>query len=657
MRPSSTACILVASICLLGTSIGRAAPGGPEARKTVQIASKGKTQWRVRLPPHAGIVERFAAGELKKYVEIMSGAILRDSDRPDQSHLILLGQRKHLGPDVALPDCKPGHDGYTTAVSERSIVIAGENARGVVYGVYDLLEVMGCRWYYPTQDPEDPEIVPRRDPLTIEAVTRSVASPLKYRICNGSAWFFDVDLAAAGKELDWAMKNRYNSIGWQSESKTPLASQYERMRNAGLLDALDRRGMFLHGPGHSFDHFLKAGEYMKEHPEWFGMRDGKRVGQSFLGAQFCWSNASARKRFTDNLESFVKACPHIRILCVVPFDGGACCECPECKKARASNLLMVLMREVIERLEISAPGVQVESIGGYNPVTLPPGEVEVHPKQRIIWAHWGRYHGYGYDDVRYDRKANLETWRMAAPAGITICQYYSDNFSEPWIMPPFALAIQGDRRYFIERKIDSAYMLMWSPGYWWNHGLNGYLAGRCFYDASIDPFDEIKEYAVDYFGKDAGPLLADYYDQWAREIDLAYRVRDGSRDEDRAMLARQRREWIDAAVVLVKSDAVLSHRVGKVEKLHTLAERLTEVHRQRDEIRRLRKTGDLKKARSLLTESRTFTDGVLALFYELADIEQGLIERNEVAGFIKLRVKEWIDEEAKALGEEDQHGL
>jgi len=69
----------------------------------------------------------------------------------------------------------PGHDGYALAVVQATrktparIVIAGDNSRGVIYGVYDLLERLGCRWFYPTEDPADPEVVPRRDILSLPA--------------------------------------------------------------------------------------------------------------------------------------------------------------------------------------------------------------------------------------------------------------------------------------------------------------------------------------------------------------------------------------------------------------------------------------------------------------------------------------------------------
>ena len=61
--------------------------------------------------------------------------------------------------------------------------------------------------------------------------------------------------------------------------------------------------MLLHGPAHCFNLLLRAEDCMTNHPEWFGLRNGKRVPQTFAGAQFCWSNPEARKQFTDNVGS------------------------------------------------------------------------------------------------------------------------------------------------------------------------------------------------------------------------------------------------------------------------------------------------------------------------------------------------------------------
>jgi len=175
------------------------------------------------------------------------------------------------------------------------------------------------------------------------------------------------------------------------------------------------------------------------------------------------------------------------------------------------------------------------------------------------------------------------------------------------------------------------------------------MAGRCFDDICLDQYDLIRDYAVRYFGENAGPLLSAYYIQWATNIDLLYHVRDGTSESDRKLLAEQRRLWVDPAVEAVKDDPLLSHRVGKVDKLHRVAEMLAEAHRMREEVAEQRKAGDIKGARKLLEKAKAYTDGVLAYMASVAELGEGLIDRNEVSGFITLGVKRWIEEEEKAI--------
>ena len=646
----------LALVCLLASLAAAAGDDGTHA-DAVTIVTARKSDWRIVSPSAAAPGADWASRELQRYLHQMSGCELPIGGRPGSKPVFVIGLRAKLSraDRALLPPPAPGYDGYALVVRPAAgktparIVIAGDNGRGVIYGVYDLLERLGCRWFYPTEDPADPEVVPQQGTVSLPAGSWAVASPMKYRICNGSGWFFEMQPAPALNQLEWAMKARYNAMGWQADTHTPLDKQYQQLADCGLLAELKKRDMMLHGPAHSFNLLLRAEDYMTNHPQWFGLRDGKRVPQTFAGAQFCWSNREARKKFTDNVEAFARRAPQIHILCLVPFDGGQACECEQCKKEGASNLLMLLMGEVIERLKASRPDLLVETVGGYGAAMDPPDTAQIHPQQRVVWAHWGRGYTMGYDDDRYDRKANLEKWRRAARGGITLCQYYTDNFAEPWVMSPFTVAMEGDRRYFQQKGIDSVYMLMWPRGYWWNHGLNGYLAGRSFYDFSLSPYDLLRDYARHYFGAEAGPLLADYFEAWARDPELCYRVRGDSRDRDRAALADQRKRLLDPAVKLAASDPLLAYRVGKVEQLHTLAEHLMEVHRQRDEIQRLRRAGEFEQARALLAKSRAYTDEVLTLFYTLADLKQGLIERQEAPTFITANVKNWLEEEAKAI--------
>ena len=366
------------------------------ASDSVNIVKDGQGVCSIASPSAQKPGIPFAIQELKKYVEQMSGAKLADGDAKS-SPAIVVGLRSDFSPEdqAALPPAAKGYDGYAVAVvAEPSpkILIAGDNERGAIYGVYDVLERLGCRWFYPTQDPKDPEVVPHSASLAIAVGKSSVASPMRFRIYNGDAWYFDMHLADAMKQVDHAMKLRSNVIGWQAAVDKPLADQYRTFRDHGVLAEIEKRDMGFHGPAHSFNHFL-PNEHFAKHPKWFGMRDGKRVPQAAAGAQFCWSNADARKVFVENVAAFVQSAPLLRILAIVPFDGGKACTCPECTKAGPSNCLLVVMNEVIERLHSFRPDLLVETVGGYAPMIEPPDRRQGQSDSAYLLGPLGTLHG------------------------------------------------------------------------------------------------------------------------------------------------------------------------------------------------------------------------------------------------------------------------
>ena len=629
-----------------------------ETAPAVALVENHVSHWRIVSPSPNKSGIGWAVAELGKYIEQMSGAKLPvASEAAAVLPAIIIGLRADLAPDdqALLPPAAAGYDGYSIAIIDGEhprIVLAGDNGRGTIYAVYDLLERLGCRWFYPAQDPQDPEVVPRSDSLAIAPGNWAVASPMHTRVYNGDAWFFNIDVARARLQVDHAMKVRCNLIGWQGAADKPLVDQYQELRAEGLLDELAKRDMGLHGPAHSFNLFL-SNDHFAAHPEWFGVRDGKRVTQQPFGAQFCWSNAEARKLFAANVADFARAAPLIDVLNIVPFDGGPACACAECQQLGASSALMLVMNDVLERLDAVRPELTVETVGGYAPMVEPPAAVKAGRRLRIAWAHWGRYMAFGYDDPRYDRRQNLEAWHAAAPGGVTIVQYYSDNFCQPWVMQPFARAIEGDRRYVLARKIDSIYFLIYSPGYWWNHGLNTYLAARSFYDFALDPFAVIDDYATHYY-RAAGPLLARYYDEWARDPDLGYRIRGGTTAADRATLFRQRRKLLKPALAAVADDAVATHRVDKVARLHALAEHQAECHRLRHQVELARHAGDFARAGELLKQGREEVAATLAAFHAAAERNEGLIDA-ELLVFTKLSLEGWLEAEAKAIAAKDRN--
>src|SRR5665213_2280857 len=238
------------AVCLLLRAIS------VHAESTVTVVQNGKSSWRIAAVSK-GAPMQFAAQELQRYLGQMSHCKLPVDGKLTRKPSIVIGLRDDLSAadKALLPVPGEGYDGYAVAVLKRGskpdrIIIAGNSQCGTIYGAYDFLEHLGCRWFYPTQNTNDPEVVPRLETISIATNSWAVASPLEHRICNGSDWFFDMPLPQAIQQLDWAMKNRFNMMGWQAESSMTnhsLLWQYKRLGDVGILRELEKRGMTIHG--------------------------------------------------------------------------------------------------------------------------------------------------------------------------------------------------------------------------------------------------------------------------------------------------------------------------------------------------------------------------------------------------------------------------
>ena len=267
MTTRKVACAVVAAIAA-GSPAQSMLTENEMTTKMVQLTHAGTSDWSIAVPAGAGEVEQFAASELRKYIGLMSGAGFPQTTAPASGKTILVGVRKDLKSAIALPDAKKGFDGYSVAVTPQGIVVAGENARGALYGAYDLLERLGCRWWMPNLDLRDPEVVPRNPNLSVPEGTWSEAGAIEIRLYNGSAFFFEVVPGRVLPQIEWAARNRYNFIGWQPHHLPgKMEEELEQFKACGAFDEMRKRGIAFHGPCHCFPQFLPTDRYFKDHPE------------------------------------------------------------------------------------------------------------------------------------------------------------------------------------------------------------------------------------------------------------------------------------------------------------------------------------------------------------------------------------------------------
>src|SRR5262245_20272524 len=131
------------------------------------IADKGRSRYSIVIAADAIPSERYAAEELQRYLERISGAklpIVTDGEKTAR-YEILLGDSAHLRKlrTTAVDFNKLGSDGFTLRTVGNHLVIAGGKPRGTLYGVYALLEEkLGVRWFTPELG-----VVPQRERLSL----------------------------------------------------------------------------------------------------------------------------------------------------------------------------------------------------------------------------------------------------------------------------------------------------------------------------------------------------------------------------------------------------------------------------------------------------------------------------------------------------------
>ena len=180
-----------------------------------------------------------AAKELRYYLGRITAAsipVLAADDPEGPAKAISLGAASGL--DVS--SCS--EDGFVIEADSDSVKIGG-GKRGVLYGAYDLLERLGCRFFTPLC-----EKVPTDPCLSIPPICAKEEPVFEFRRHN----YADIE-----QYPRFAAKRRFNGAG-----RIP-----ERL-GGNLTYAMHV---------HTFDQLVPARVYGKDHPEYFAEVNGQRV--------------------------------------------------------------------------------------------------------------------------------------------------------------------------------------------------------------------------------------------------------------------------------------------------------------------------------------------------------------------------------------------
>ncbi len=463
--------------------------------------------YTIAFPFGADEVIAFAAEELQKYLKKISGATFQAnrSRRRIPPDCIILSTQSYKRDEVekiANSARSLYEDGFRIHASPDQIILAGSNARGVLYAVYCFLEKSGCRFFHPGPDGE---IVPHHVPFKYPALDltefptfrrRDITEDFRYAIGD------DGKPAAQHIEywthlIDWMGKNRINTTRNLPDEKY-------------LGEEAKKRGLTSWGGGHILRTTLLPRELFGKHPDYFRM---DAAGNRTDDGNLCCSSRAGLKIIARNAEEFVSGHPDIENLNVWGEDiwGGSWCYCPDCSKLSPQAQYMITCNAIAREFKKSKIKIPVVYIA-YQDTLTPDISILPESNLRLHWAPRQRSYGKTLSDISSELNrwhvSLLEEWiRIFGASRVDVFEYYGDSLLF-WNVPfPMPRVIAGDISFYNSRKInDRILFLKLGDSTWFTHMLNAFTFARMSYNHTEDVETLIYDYYRFFFGDYAGDV-------------------------------------------------------------------------------------------------------------------------------------------------------
>ena len=316
------------------------------------------------IPANPKPTEKTAKAELEKYLSQCVEGLIVGNDKITAIHVGDTSEALFEGLErKGMKD-----DSYVIRKIGKNILINGGGTRGVIYGVYDFLEnVCGIRFLSQLTT-----YVPAKRVVKVGSVDKKFEFYFPMR-----------DIFIAGKHQLPLDGGRFAmSRGMSRDGERPITAAFG--------------GGFDYGPPyfcHTYDRYIPAKKYLKTHPHYFSLVDGKRYGGMEKG-QLCMTNPELREFFLSLIlknieETTVKAKKEGRAVPMIydisSNDNGKFCRCETCKPiAEAENnsgLMIQFSNQIAREVKKRYPEIKLQ-VFAYTSCLEPPKTIV--PDDNII---------------------------------------------------------------------------------------------------------------------------------------------------------------------------------------------------------------------------------------------------------------------------------
>ncbi|MFA6816497.1 MAG: DUF4838 domain-containing protein [Lentisphaeria bacterium] len=463
-------------IILLGNLITAA----PVSKLT--LAQEGQSSYQIILSDDASPSTKYGAEELQKFLKEISGAQLpiRSDKQPQIAKEIILGNNDHLKKlGIKIDFDALGKEGYMIRTIGDTIVIAGGQLRGNMYGVYGLLEEhLGCRWFTPKVSR-----IPKQSNLILDPINEQYVPPLEYR----EPYMFEC------RDADWCARNRIN----------PRCSK---------LDIKHGDKPKVWSFCHTFKYLLPVEKYRDTHPEYFALINGKRSCNT-KKPQLCCTNPDVIRICIESMRRIMKDHPDCSVFSVSQNDHDGHCECAKCQalaKAEDSQMAPVLQLAncIADAMAKEFPDKTIQILP-YQWTRKPPKTMRPRPNMLVMLCSIECCFSHPLESCEKNKGfcADLEGWAKISKK-LWIWDY-ATNFSHPLVPFPNIQVLSPNIRYYATHNVKGIFEQSCesTPGIEFAE-LRGYIISKFLWNPNYAPQKAIHEFLEAYYGKASKPIQA-----------------------------------------------------------------------------------------------------------------------------------------------------
>ena len=512
--------------------------GKPASELT--LAAGGLTTYCILIPSSPTTMEEKGAADLAQWLKVMTGAdfsVIKEKSGTPYERVLSVGNTV-LRTEAGMVSADLRLDGYGIAVKDNNLFITGGIRRGVINGIYALLEEdLGCRWYVPG---DAGAVIPFRPTLRFRPVPRVFQPPFELL---RNVYYSDA------QDVDWRLRN--HTFDW-----SPNPSKW-----GGYAK-------WIPNFCHTYNSFLPPAEYFKAHPEYYMQKDdGTRSNM-----QICPTHPDVGAIVLEKSRGWLRKTPDAVFLDVSPNDGGGACHCPTCKALIAQENtemapLLQLVNQVADGIRADHPQVIVTTLAYLNTV-VPPKSFGPRPNV-VIWLCTDA-HAWGFKDLfitETDRSASaMHAWhdRWKAPSIVWDYPSYFNNLPVNFNLP----VIASNLRWYAARGAKGIlFQTTHNPNYGVDHSYQrSWIFAKLGWDPTLDTQALVRDFNTGFYGA-AAPHMQAYEDMlwsawesWHREkvTDIPWNSAQARKEKRSGQVAVDAAFWTTAETHLTTAESVVA---------------------------------------------------------------------------------------------------